>query len=368
MKKWLATYGNAFNDYPNFFRKGDTFCVPMIDLSHKNDIIYIYFSDYKINQICFKCLIVETDLERNHIMCPANGRYEGFWCQIRVLSVAPVGYKALQNSVIEKFRLQIVKIDLSNFGNLFISALEITNNEFCEYLDSEFSKCTDLRNSVLLEKQLSTISMRLSQDSEGNVTYSKYMMPLIHHICPSDKYSKNWIGELVLESRFCHGHFGPYLNIYDNGKYISYTQREMSFSFWLNGSPDGLFSCTVYELVDNKIEERNISWSGFEFAFRSLEHLLPFCQWIINLNLQHIELSDLRNLAYVKLYSSYSSSEYDISIIDAVYQSYNNCHSLLTVNMRREIINWFYDVFRNFPIPVVNEPKAISQIRAFLGK
>ena len=367
MKKWLATYGNSFNEYPYFFREGDSFCLPMIDLSHKNDIIYIYFSDYRINQICFKCLIVETDLERNHIMCPADGWYDGFWCQVRILSVVPVGYNKLQNSVIENYGLSIVKINLSNFGNLFISACEISN-ELGDYLDSEFLEGTNLKNSLLLELQLRSISMRLSRDSEGNVTYSKYMMPNIHHICPSIKDSKNWIGELTLESRFCHGHFGPYLNLYDNGKYRSYTQREMSFSFWLNGSPDGYFSCTVYELIGNKIEEKKISWSGFEFAFRSLEHLLPFCQWIINLNLQHIELSDLRNLAYVKLYSSYSNREYDVSIIDGVYKSYNNCHSLLTVNMRREIINWFYDVFRNFPIPLVNEPEVISKIREFLAK
>lgn len=152
MKTWLATYGTVFNEYPFFFRTGDTFCLPQIELSHKDDLVYIYFTDYKINQICFKCRIIDTDLYEHQILRPSDGIFKGFWCRVKVLSVMPVGTESLNNSILKRFDLEIVKKTLENWGHLLIYSTDISKNGICNYLEEQFRNSTTIENEILLNR------------------------------------------------------------------------------------------------------------------------------------------------------------------------------------------------------------------------
>lgn len=352
MKTWLATYGNAYNEYPNLFRSGDTFYLPQIELSHKGDLIYIYFSDYKIDQICFKCRVIETDLFEHQVSRP-NGIYEGFWCCVKVLSIMPIGTELLSNSILKEFGLEIVKISLNNFGHLFIHACDISSNKICNYLEGQFQNCFSLENEILLRRQLSKVDLRVKKDDSGEFVFTRYSITNRHQFSPMSKVE--WLGELTLNgfSPGVGGHFGPYKgNI-----------REMSFNFLFNSCPDGMFSCEIWESVNNQFEKRIISWHGPQFQFYSLNQILPLCIWLTNLNLQNLSIEDIKNLAQVKLNVEVVNREIYLDIVEQVYYSYNRSFNKLTSKTREIIINWFCEQLRKYPLSSDSEPFIIKCLK-----
>lgn len=192
----------------------------------------------------------------------------------------------------------------------------------------------------------------MTKDLSGEFVYSKYLMPNISHQSQAPLIKP--LGELVLMDKFPNygGHFVPYNNF-----------RGMVFKFYFNNCPDGMFSCEIWDREDNQSTKKEIHWNGPQFQFRSLKHIKPFCIWLTDLNLQNLDVDDIKSLAHVKLNVNVVCKDMYLNIIEQAYNSFRKTHNNLTIKTREQILNWFCEQLRRYPISHESDPAIIKTLK-----